>query len=486
MADYLPTQWYYLVLAVSFVLAVVTAIHAAMTKDEVRAAIGWVGVTLLSPILGPLIYIAAGVNRIRRDKRAQGRSVSGLSHPGAVHPTLQPGVISQGFGRRFQALATLGDNVSQFRHCGGNRIEMLETGDAAYGAMIAAIEGARRSVILESYIFDHDRIGLRLAGALLAAQARGVEVRVLVDAFGARYSRPTILRHLRRAGLRAAPFNSGVLVTLRLPYAHLRTHRKIVVVDGATGFTGGMNIREGFTREFALEAAARDTHFRVTGPVVADLLAIAAADWHFATGEDLDGAAWRVEPRAGADLTAPMLVRALDSGPDADLAANQKVLMGAFSVARHSIRIMSPYFLPDRELTSALTTAARRGVDIRILVPGQNNLVLVAHAMTAQFDQVLRAGCRIWRDPGRFDHSKLLAIDGVWSFVGSSNLDSRSLRLNFETDLEILDIAMAGRIAARIDAGIARSEEVTLEALRARPFPARLRDRILWLGSPYL
>jgi len=147
---------------------------------------------------------------------------------------------------------------------------------------------------------------------------------------------------------------------------------------------------------------------------------------------------------------------------------------------------MSPYFLPDRELVSALVTAARRGVEIDIFVPRDNNLKLVDLAMTAQFDQVLKYGCRIWRVDGGFDHSKLMTIDGVWSYVGSSNIDPRSLRLNFEVDLEVLDKDFAVQIEARIERARANAEQVTLQSWQARPFHIRLIEKMIWLGSPYL
>jgi cardiolipin synthase len=199
----------------------------------------------------------------------------------------------------------------------------------------------------------------------------------------------------------------------------------------------------------------------------------------------LDGEAWCIETPHG-EAGAPILMRAVATGPDASNETNHKLLMGAFSIARKSIRIMSPYFLPDRELISALTTAARRGVEIDIVVPAVNNLVLVDRAMTAQFDQVLKNYCRIWRAKGPFEHSKLLSIDGVWAFVGSSNLDPRSLRLNFEIDIEVLDADFAGSIHERIGSLISSAAPVTLAGLRSRPFLVRLIDRILRLGSPYL
>ena len=477
--------WPQLLAVVSLPLASVAIVHAAMTKEEVRSAIGWVGVILLSPIVGALIYAIAGINRIRRASIASGRAPldSGMLAHARFDATSE--LVIETFGRRFAALKTVGDRVTRHVLTTGNSIDILETGDEAYAAMVTAIDGARRSVILETYIFDRDPIGLRIADALIGAVRRGVSVRVLIDAVGARYSVPSIVGYLRGGGVETDVFNGNIIMGLRLPYANLRTHRKILVADGAVAFVGGMNIRQEFTAEFAGTDSARDTHFRVSGPVVADLLAVAAEDWRFTTGERLDGEAWRIEtPRA--EVGAPILMRAVATGPDASNETNHKLLMGAFSIARRSIRIMSPYFLPDRELISALTTAARRGVEIDIVVPSTNNLVLVDRAMTAQFDQVLKSYCRVWRAKGPFEHSKLLSIDGAWAFVGSSNLDPRSLRLNFEIDIEVLDADFAGRIHARIGSLISSAAPVTLAGLRSRPFLVRLIDRILWLGSPYL
>ncbi|OQM73407.1 phospholipase D-like domain-containing protein [Manganibacter manganicus] len=485
MWDLLLTYWPRIVATISVLVAAAAAAHAAMTKDEVRAAIGWVGVILLSPIVGALVYAIAGVNRIRRGSIAAERSAAG--HEMQAHPRFDvtDKFVIERFGRRFTALKSVGDRITHHTLTTANAVEMLKTGDEAYAAMVEAIAGARCSVILETYIFDRDPIGLRIADALIEAVKRGGSVRVLIDAVGARYSVPSIVGYLREGGVSTAVFNGSIIMGLRLPYANLRTHRKILVADGSSAFVGGMNIRQEFTAEFAGSSMAHDTHFRMKGPVVADIFAVAAEDWYFATGERLHGDAWRIKTPIG-EPGSPVLARVIPSGPDASLEANHKMLMGAFSVARKSIRIMSPYFLPDRELISALTTAARRGVDIDIVVPSANNLVLVDRAMTAQFDQVLRSYCRVWRAAGSFDHSKLLSVDGTWAFIGSSNLDPRSLRLNFEIDFEVLDGTFASSIDARIDAVIGSATEVTLSDLRARPFLVRLIDRILWLGSPYL
>lgn len=482
----LSAYWPHILAVISIVMAVVAAAHAVMTKDEVRAAIGWAGVIILSPIVGALLYAIAGVNRIRRSALLSQRPGHRAGADSGRPVRIGDEEVGRLFGQRFATLKTLGDRVVRHPLTTGNRIETLHTGDEAYAAMIAAIAAARHSVILETYIFDRDPLGLRIADALIAAQKRGVAVRVLIDAVGARYSVPSMAGYLREGGLDVRVFNGNIIMGLRLPYANLRTHRKIIVVDGTVAFMGGMNIRQGFTTEFAGEASAQDTHFQITGPVVADLFAVAAEDWRFTAKEVLEdeGETWAIRTPI-ADGPA-VLMRAVPSGPDACLENNHKILTGALSVARRSVRIMSPYFLPDQELISALVTAARRGVAIDIVVPSVNNLVLVDRAMTAQFDQMLKNYCRIWRASGAFDHSKLFVVDGSWAYVGSSNLDPRSLRLNFEIDVEVLDRDFAGGIDARIGAVIAAATEVTLAGLRARPYLLRLMDRLIWLGSPYL
>lgn len=487
MIDLVQNYWPHILALLSFALGIPAAVHAAMTKDDVRAAAGWVGVVLLSPIVGALIYAVAGINRIRRSSIGSQRALLRGQGPDQFGRfDVSDADISVQFGERFAAMKILGDRVSRHRMSTGNRISVLAGGDAAYAAMLEAIAGARRSILLESYIFDRDVIGLRFADALIAAVARGVEVRVLIDAVGARYSVPSIVGHLEAAGVPTAVFNGNIIMGLRLPYANLRTHRKILVVDGQVAFAGGMNIRVGFTSEIAGQAPAQDTHFRMAGPVVADIFQVSSEDWQFSSGEVLAGPAWAIEEAPLPADGPSVLMRAVPSGPDATNETNHKMLMGAFSVAQKNIRVMSPYFLPDRELISALVTAARRGVEVDIIVPAVNNLLLVDRAMTAQFDQVLKGHCRVWRAKGAFNHSKLLTVDERWAYVGSTNLDPRSLRLNFEFDLEVLDHGFAEAINGTISDILASAEPVTLERLRKKSFADRLANRILWLGSPYL
>ena len=478
LADY----WPHLVLVFSTLASAAAAVHAAMTKQDVRAAIGWVAVVLFSPLFGALLYLVAGINRVRYSKVGQLRDAADpLLHRRPVNSDIDVAALTS---PRFAAMKVLGDHVSQFALAAGNRVTPLAGGDEAYPAMLAAVRQARVSIALGSYIFDNDGAGQEIAQALVEAQQRGVAVRVLIDSIGARYSRPSITRRLSKGKVRTALFMSDVL-GLRLPYANLRSHRKVLIVDGRLGFSGGMNIRAGFMASFSGGNPARDAHFRLEGPVVAQLMTVFAHDWEFTTGESLRDAQWFPEGGPGA-FADGVPVRAVASGPDRNMGRTHDMIVGALSVAEHHVRIQSPYFLPDQALISALATAARRGVQVDVVIPGTNNLRLVDYAMTAQLDQLVSRGVRIWRAAGTFDHAKLLTVDGVWSYVGSSNLDPRSMRLNFELDMEIYDAATAQWITGRIEANIAQAQRETLQSLAARPFAVRLRNRLIWLASPYL
>ncbi|MBI3515503.1 MAG: cardiolipin synthase, partial [Proteobacteria bacterium] len=224
----------------------------------------------------------------------------------------------------------------------------------------------------------------------------------------------------------------------------------------------------------------RDTHFEVSGPVVAQLVEAFAADWRFTTGEALGDAAWF--PTLTGDGEA--VARVITSGPDQALEKLEFVVLSAIAAARRTVRVVTPYFLPDERLLSALALAALRGVRVDIVLPAQSNHRLVDWAARAQMRPLLLAGCRIWYQPAPFDHSKLMSVDGAWSLVGSANWDVRSLRLNFELDLEVY----CERFAARIDAEIERrlGQRVTVRELDGRRFPIVLRDAAVRLLLPYL
>jgi len=474
--------WPYLVTLVHVVGATWVTVDAALRKRHVTAIVGWVGLAWLAPVTGAIAYYLLGINRIRRSASRLDRASAapGLARgPEAAMQSARPAVVAQ--QPSLEGLLRLGDRLVRHPLHAGNRVEPLVDGDAAYPAMLAAIDGARRSVSLVSYIFDNDVVGREFCAALARARGRGVEVRVLVDDVGARYSRPTILRELAAAGVPAAGF-----LPTRTPrlfkYANLRNHRKIMVVDGRVAYTGGMNIRAGHWRGRKLAEPVRCVHFRVAGPVVADLQAAFVVDWAFTTGERLEGSAWfAAEPDQG-----HVAVRGVPDGPDDDIDNLPQMLIGALAVATRRVRIATPYFLPEDSLFRALQVAALRGVEVDIVVPARSNVPVMDWAMAPQFPWLVDSGCRVYRTAEPFDHSKLLVIDGAWSMIGSTNWDARSLRLNFEYNLECYDSALAARLEAVIDAKITTARRMDGTEFARQPFLLRLRDALARLFSPYL
>lgn len=457
--------------------------HAVLRKRDVRAAVAWVGLVWLVPLGGVVLYLLLGINRIRR----RGRSLALRQEHGQFPPrpnvtecTAEQLAAEVPPAAHLASLARLVDEVVHHRPLlPGNRLVPLEAGAGAYPAMLEAIDAARTSISLCSYIFDNDEAGRRFVDALGRAVKRGVQVRVLIDALGARYHWPPVTGRLRRAGVRVARFLPTLLMPARLPFMNLRNHRKLLVVDGKVGFTGGMNIREHFLPG---HGDARDLHFRVEGPVVGQLQETFAEDWAFTTKERLQGEAWfpPLEP-AG-----PVVARGIPDGPDEDFETVRWTLLGALACARGTVRIVSPYFIPDSALVTALNVAALRGVRVDVVLPERLNLTVVQWAATAQLWQVMRPNCRVFLTAPPFDHTKLMVVDGVWSLVGSANWDPRSLRLNFEFDVECYDAGLATRLDALIEERLSRSRLLTLEELRRRSLPVRLRDGVARLLSPYL
>ena len=479
--EQMPALWPYVAAVFNVILALVATGHAVLSKRDTRGAIGWVGVIWLTPFLGVLLYIWLGVNRIERRARSLRMerprlgTASGLGECPAD-------VLDQAdtlAGTPLEPLVRLVRDVTRRPLLAGNRVTPLASGDQAFPAMLQSIGEAARSITLTTYIFDNDATGQHFLEALRGAVSRHVEVRVLIDYVGAHYSWRPMARWLRRAGIPCAQF-LPTLIPWRFQYSNLRSHRKILVVDGRIGFTGGINIHAGNCLEQRPRHPVQDLHFRLTGPVVTQLQSVFADDWAFCTDELLQGQAWfpAVEPEGS------VLARGIPDGPDDDFETLRLTLLGAIACARSSVLVVTPYFLPDASLIAALNVAALRGVQVDIVLPEANDLTLVKWASTALLWQVLERGCRVWHSPPPFDHTKLLLVDGLWTLLGSANWDPRSLRLNFEFNVECYDRELATSLTALVRAKILRP--LSLAELNGRSLSIRLRDGVARLFSPYL
>jgi cardiolipin synthase A/B len=469
------------------VLAVVVpasaSVHIVLTKRNTSAAVAWVGLVWLAPALGIVAYLMFGVNRIQR--RAQAIRSDGSPGNLIQQVTPLPAAALEGILARenshLASIARLTGRVSGRPLLAGNRATLLVDGDEAYPAMLEAIHAAERSVALCTYIFDHDAAGLRFRDALAEAVERGVEVRVLIDAVGARYSRPSMVGELRRVGVPVARFHPEIL-TWKMPYFNLRNHRKILVVDGVTGFTGGMNIRHGHILSENPERPIRDLHVRMEGPVVAEFQETFAEDWVATTGEALTGDAWfPVLEEAG-----HVVARGISDGPDVNYEKLHSVLVGALASAERTVRIVTPYFIPDERIIDALGVAAMRGVEVEVYLPARGNLIMVQWASQGHWPQVLERDVRIFLTPAPFDHSKVMTVDGGWGLVGTANWDPRSLQLNFEFNVESYDPDFVRALDDFVDQRREEAREIRLEEMRSWPFHHRLRDGAFRLLSPML
>ena len=452
--------------------------HALLQKRDIRAAIIWLGVIWALPALGPLLYLILGVNRIRR------RAVKLGVHSTLNRPVPENlGETDESYAEHLRHIARVVSRVVKEPLTTGNNVEPLVNGDAAFPAMLAAIDSAKKTVTLCSYIFDNDPSGKKFVAALERAVQRGVEVRVLVDAAGVRYSWPPITWALRHAGVRHARFlPSSLFQPWRVATINLRDHRKALIVDGGVAFTGGMNIRHGNVLAAKPSSPVQDLHFRITGPVVTQLQEAFANDWAFTTGEIIDGGQWFPEAAEQGDVIA----RVIMDGPDGDFENARWTLLAALAEAQVSVKILTPYFLPDLELISAMQLAALRGVQVDIVLPAKNNLPFVHWASRAMWWQLLQRGCRIWLTPPPFDHGKLMIVDSHWVLLGSANWDARSLRLNFELNVECYCRNFSQAMEKIVNQKIAGAHEVTLEEVDARSLPGKLRDAVVRLFSPYL
>ena len=451
-------------------IATSVTVHVLLYKRNIGTSISWMGIAWLSPFIGGILYYALGVNRVKRRARRLRRERSHMFLVAEVAPDapdagpLTP--LEYAIGRLTGLSAE-----------SGNKVSLMRSGDAAYPAMLAAIDTAEKSVGLASYIFRDDAAGMPFIQALIRAHRRGVAVRVLIDGIGGGYFWSGTYERLREAGVPVDRFLHSY-VPWKTPFLNLRNHRKLLVIDGRVAFTGGINI--GAENLLATNPAhpVHDTHFRLEGPVVEQLTEVFADDWVYETGEKLLDKAWFPELSTCGDAVA----RAITSGPDEDMEQIEFAVLHAISCARRSIRVVTPYFLPPDVLTTALGLAAMRGIAVDVFVPEQSNHRVLDWARRVPLRNLVEAGCRVWLMPPPFDHSKLMCIDDIWSLIGSANWDTRSFRLNFELNVEIQDEAFAQMLMEAMPKGRA----LTLGEIEGDSFPLKLRNNAARLLQPYL
>lgn len=432
---WLPLLWmgYLLVLAVWIVLQ----------KREPIATLSWLLSLALLPIIGLLIYHFLGPQRIRRQRLKRLRSRARLDRDTSAF----------GGPRDCSALMRLAAAASGYAPSSASRVQLLVDGAATFDALIADISQAQRHVHLEYYIFEPDMTGARVSAALCERANAGVRVRLLLDAIGSSRLSREFLAPLREAGVDVAFFHRTRLRLRRLwrPKINLRNHRKIAIIDGRIGFTGGINITDE-ENERLRDNAYHDLHVRIEGEAVRWLQLAFIEDWAYASAHTpVETDLWPEAAVAG------ISAQVLPAGPDSPWEAIHRTMLAAIHGAQQRVWLATPYFVPGEAARMALTSAALRGVDVRLLVPARSDSLLVTAAARSYFDELQAAGARVFEYP-RMLHTKALLVDSEIAILGSSNFDNRSFRLNFELCVLFADAGVAGDLervlAADLDAAL--------------------------------
>lgn len=474
-----PT-WAAIVVVMLDVVLVVLATAVISVGRRPSSAIAWVLAIFLVPVLGLLAFAFFGSRRLPKRRRERQRYVDDAIRASTVDN--EGAHVSEA---RWAGLTRLGQRLGAMPVVGGASVELLEEG-SGIGAMARAVDAAERFVHLEFYLVALDASSEPLFAAMERAVERGVSVRVLFDHLASLRS-PGYRRmrtRLREIGVHQRPMLPVWPTTREWLRPDLRNHRKLLVVDGAVGFTGSLNIidpsyNKRSNRRRGLQWV--DLLARVEGPAVTELAGVFRADWYSETGEKLTGEVADAVP-VPLDSGRALQVQVLPSGPGFPLRNNLRVFTGLIHAAQHELVVISPYFVPDEALLLAMTNAAHRGVDVELFVCAEGDQRLVHHAQRSYYSELLTAGVRIWLYPAPYVlHTKLMRVDNEVVAFGSSNLDMRSFELNLELTMIVLGESFVSSVH-RLE-GTYRQRSTLLTSDTDRSLPNTVMDNVARLAS---
>ena len=363
----------------------------------------------------------------------------------------------------------------------GNRVEPLVNGDRIFPAMLQAIRSARHSVDFESYIYWKGEVGKQFAAALSEAARRGAKVHVLLDWAGSHKMDQAYINQMGAAGVEILKYHRPQWY--RLKHLNNRTHRKLLIVDGTVGFTGGVGIADEWSGDAQDPDHWRDTHFRVEGPVVAQLQGAFADNWTQVSGEVLHGDDYFPKLDPAGNSTAQMFKSSVEGGAE----SMELMYLLTIAAAKSSIDLSMAYFIPDSLTMDHIVAAMQRGVRVRVIVPGQyNDSKLVRAASRAKWKRILEHGGEIYEYQPTMYHCKVLIVDDLWVSVGSTNFDSRSFSLNDEANLNVYDAPFARAQTAQFEKDLAKSRRVTYEEWKSRPIWVKAWDHVVAFFGPEL
>ncbi len=490
------TFWVVFSTALHIVAFIGVTFHALQRRRNASATILWIFVAWSFPVFGPMLYLAFGVDRVAvkgLERRTTNQSMMARRDERLVNNgpldawRVDYRVASAELKNPLSRKLNLSIDALNPDHplLSSNEITPLVSGDAAYPLMLQAIRSAEHHIHLQSFIFHRDEVGRKFLDALKDKAEEGVKVRLLFDRFGSTraYLTGMFRQYKNIPNLEIIGWTQANPLKAQFQI-NLRNHRKNLVVDGRVGFFGGVNIASENTTSKGREAI-RDYHFMVEGPLVHELQLSFLSDWYFMSRQP-------IETLFDADLFPPVLsvgkarARVLDSGPASPPGMVAEAFFNAIIMASEQILLVTPYFVPTSDLVKALRSAARRDVDVRIIVPKHNNHKYAGMASKALYEELLEAGARIFQREPPFIHAKAMVIDDSVALVGTANIDVRSLELNYETTVLFEDEANVGKLKQMIREDIDQSVELDLNAWLRRPRAQKLGENLAALMAPVL
>jgi cardiolipin synthase A/B len=467
------------------VTAIPVAILIILEKRSPFKTAAWVLALILLPVFGVIFYLFFG-QEYRKKKLFSRKGLKSLNRYRKLsfrqlrqfEQSLQK--LSPKVREKENIIRLLLKNSNALLTT-GNKLKILNNADETFRAIFAAIENAEHHIHLEYYIIDDDNIGNRLKSLLIEKSRQGVEVRIIVDDVGSWGLKHKFLNRLRQNGIEIYSFMEVRFprLTSRVNY---RNHRKIVVVDGKIGFTGGINFADRYLKGVKDIGPWRDTHLQIEGDAVNCLQVVFAADWYFVVHENLTGK--KYFPQLMETPETPVQISA--SGPDSDWDSIGQAFFTAISSAKSKIYIASPYLMPPVEIIYALKTAALSNVDVRILMPEKSDSVIPHWSSFSYIEELVEAGVRVFFYQNGFIHSKYIIVDEVFSTVGTTNFDFRSLETNFEVNAFIYEEKFTAELEKQFKANLQNSREIKLVEWRQRKWHFKLRESLAHLVSPLM
>ncbi|WP_295768721.1 cardiolipin synthase [uncultured Mucilaginibacter sp.] len=445
--------------------------------------------TIVLPIVGAIIYFSVGLNYRKRklyDKKIVKDAQLQLEIQDRITLAFEKRLQNASPElKQFERLAQLSLTHSWSPLTGGNKVKLLINGEEKFKEVLHALKQAKHHIHIEYYIYEDGDIGEQIKEVLIEKAREGVEVRFIYDDFGSRSIRSSLVDEIKQAGVEAYPFYRILFLALanRLNY---RNHRKIIVIDGHTAFTGGINVSDRYINppEHTDKLYWRDTHLRIDGPGSYFLQYLFIGDWNFCSGKYL-------EPNPGyfnlnAEGDNDVTVQVVGSGPDSEFSTILLSLLSAISQAKSKICITTPYFIPGDSLIDALTMAVLSGVEVTLLVPQRSDSLFVDYAAKSYYDDLLDAGVKIYQYTKGFIHAKTMVVDGKLCIVGTANMDYRSFDLNFEVNTIIYDETTARQLEDVFKADLKNSVQIDAAVWEQRPWYKHLPERLARLLSPLL